>query len=87
MKGKNIRKENTKKPVKQPDNHSNKISFTDHERGIDYYLIQDNYETIVCLKDTNEPVGIYKAASRSWKNSVRGLLTPSVKHKVYSLYI
>lgn len=85
MKGKNIRKE-TKKPVRKPVKRSNKIPFTDTDNGIDYYLVQDNYETVVYLRETNEPIGAYKAATRSWKNPVMGLLTHNVKLKVYSLY-
>ncbi len=86
MKGRNIRKEKPKKPVRKPVKHNNKIPFTDKDRGIDYYLIQDNYETVVYLRETNQPVGAYKAATRSWKNPVMGLLTHNVKLKVYSLY-
>ena len=86
MKGKNIRKEKSKKPTKQPESRNNRIDYTDPDKGTDYYLIQDNYETIVCLKSTNEPVGIYKAATRSWKSPIKGLLTQNVKLKVYSLY-
>lgn len=86
MKGKNIRKDKPKKPIREPVNHDNKILFTDKDKGIDYYLIQNNYETVVRLKETNEPVGIYRAATRSWKNPIQGLLTAKVISKVYSLY-
>ena len=86
MKGRNIRKDKPKKPVREPVNHDNKIFFTDKDKGTEYCLIQNNYETIVCLRETNEPVGIYRAATRSWKNPIQGLLTPKVKLKVYSLY-
>lgn len=87
MKSRNIRKEKPRKPVEESvKQHSNRIPFTDKDRGIDYYLVQDNYETVVYLKETNEPVGRYKAATRSWKNPVLGLLSHNVKLKVYSLY-
>ena len=87
MKGKNIRKENIKKPARQPVSHDHKVYFTDQKSGIDYRIIQDNYEAEVRLRFTNELVGIYKAATRNWKKVQFGnYLTRDVRIMVESLY-
>ena len=87
MKGKNIRKEKAKKPLRPPVDHNQKTFFTDWEKGIDYRIVHNNCEAEVRLRLTDELVGVYKAATRSWRK-VQSLdyLTHGVRVMVEGLY-
>lgn len=87
MKGKNIRKEKPKKPISHPVNHGINTDLTDADYGINYRVHYDNYEAELRLKDTNELVGVYKAAARDWRIIHLGnFLTHDIRVKVEALY-
>lgn len=86
MKGKNIRKENVKKPVRPPVDHDAKFNFLD--QGVEYRITHNNQEAEVRLRGTDELVGVYKAATRDWKKiRLRGFLTHNVRIRVENLYV
>lgn len=87
MKGKNILKEHVKKTTRKSAPREKAEEMIDKDYGVKYRVFHDNYEAEVRLKDTNEIVGVYRAAARDWRIiRLQNFLTHDIRVKVEALY-